>query len=263
MKNSGGKKIFRWYVDGKITEFGESLSDPKTELEEAIGFTAFEKHKEYLLAMLRRAQIGPRSRPLDADRAWRRLGSVAMIYLQSAWIKQRKIPVALRRDRLGKIAEALTQARRLIEEAEQDKVLGYLYSAWCEQNIRDYPKYEVEPDGSLVLVRLPEQFDDTLAALSGLEAAACNARDRSVPPKNRPKGSAMPKDLIYALAEIYEESVGTKLDKLTNEHFVEFVGVFSVAMRLKVDALEAIKYALKLERKKSVALGNNSPNFPD
>ena len=133
--------------------------------------------------MLRRAQIGPRSRPLDADRAWRRLGSVAMIYLQSAWIKQRKIPVALRRDRLGKIAEALTQARRLIEEAEQDKVLGYLYSAWCDQNIRDYPKYEVEPDGSLVLVRLPEQFDDTLAALVRIRGRGVQRSRQKCPPE--------------------------------------------------------------------------------
>ena len=134
-------------------------------------------------------------------------------------------------------------------------MFGYSYSAWCDQNIRDYPKYEVEPDGSLVLVPLPEQFDDTLAALAVLEAAACNARDCSVPHKKRPKGSSVPRDLIYALAQIYEESVGAKLDRLTNEHFVEFVGVFSMAMGLKVNALEVVKYALRLERKKDHRAG--------
>ena len=189
MKNSGGKRVIRWYVDGKITEFGESLSDPKTAFEEAIGFTAFEKHQGNLLGMLCRAhETGPKSRLFDKDHSWRQLCSVAIIYLQSARTKQEKIPIADRRERLGKIAEALAEARRLIEQAEQDKVFGYLYSAWCDQNIRDYPKYEVEPDGSLVLVPLPEQFDDTLAALAVLEAAACNARDSSVPQKKATEG---------------------------------------------------------------------------
>jgi hypothetical protein len=266
LSNNGGKRIFRWHVNGKITVNGKPIKDdefiferPKTTFEESIdeSVIAFEKHRENLLVVLRRAhESGANTGPFDADRAWRRLVTTAHVYLWFTRIKREKLPVAVCRDRLGKIADALGEARRLINEADQDEVLDYLYFAWRDQTIGEFAKCDAGPEGEIVI--LPDLFDEAVAALSALEVAACKARDDSAPRKWRPKGSVMSPQVIRMLARRYEASTGLKLNKLTDKQFVEFVGAFLGAVGAKVSknyALEAIKYALRLKRKAERHLG--------
>jgi hypothetical protein len=103
-----------------------------------------------------------------------------------------------------------------------------------------------------VLVRFSDEFDKVVANLSSLKAAAFKARDDVVHPRGRPKGSILAPDVIDTLADQYQECTGLKLDKLTVEHFVEFVREFATAVApgRKVDALETIKYAVKRKRKR-------------
>ena len=70
-----------------------------------------------------------------------------------------------------------------------------------------------------------------------------------------PEGSILAPDIVDILAHQYRWSTGLKLDKLTDKHFVEFVGTFLEAIgearkRSKDYALEAIKYSLRPKRKK-------------
>jgi hypothetical protein len=245
----GGKWVSHW--DGIIQSY-EPGPDAKIEAVKAAidaGVTAFETHKEKLLPILREAyERGTKSEPFDENRTWRHLTFLAGHYFWRERVKQEVLPAANRSERLLKIAEALGDARRLVDEAQQDELVNDLYSAWCDQNIR----YDVDPEGPLVLVRFQDEFDKVVAALSALEAAACKARDDVVPQVGRPTGSILSPDVIHALAHEYQQSTGLKLDKLTDEHFVEFVREFAAAVvrARKVDALEAIKYALKLKRKK-------------
>ncbi len=161
---------------------------------------------------------------------------------------KQEVLAANRSKRLRKIAKVLGEACRLFDEAKQDELINDLYSAWCDQNIRD----DVDPEGPLVLVRFQDEFFKVVAALSTLKAAACKARDEVIPQEGRPAGSILSPEIIDALANKYQESTGLKLDKLTDKHFVEFVGAFAAAIGQghKVDALEVVKYALKLKRKK-------------
>jgi hypothetical protein len=259
MSNSGRKKVSLW--DG-IIEHEEEVASQKTQAINA-GVKAFEAHKERLLSILRNAwERGPKSEPLNADQAWRHLTSLAFECFRRKTLKQEVVPAADRGERLGKIAKVLGEACRLFDEAKRDDLINDLYSAWWDQNIKDResPKVEVDPDGSHVLVLVPAEFAQIIATLSTLHVAACKARDEVVPQEGRPKGSILPPDIIDTLAHNYQQSTRLKLDKLTDKHFVEFVGTFLEALgearkRSKDYALEAIKYSLRLKRKKVPRVG--------
>jgi hypothetical protein len=245
----GGKWVSRL---GGFVQSYEPEPDAKTEsIHAAIdsGVAAFETHKENLLAVLRNAyERGPKSGSFNADRVWRFLTLLAWDFFRRKRLKQEVVPAANRSKRLVKIAKALGEACRLFDEAKQDELIDDLYSAWCDQNI----KQETVPGGPLVIVRLSDEFDEVVASLSTLKAAACKARDEVIPQEGRPMGSILSPDIIDELARKYQETTGLKLDKLTDKQFVEFVRQFvaAIGQQGKVDALEVIKYAVKLKRKK-------------
>jgi hypothetical protein len=245
----GGKCVSRL---GGFVQSYEPEPDAKTQsIEAAIdaGVAAFKTHQENILAVLRNAyERGRKSESFDADRAWRYLTTVAFIYFWRKRLKQEAVLAADRSKRLGKIAKVLDEACRLFDEAKQDELINDLYSAWCDQNVRD----DIVQEGPLVLVRFEDEFFEVVAALSTLKAAACKARDEVIPREGRPAGSILSMEIVDALANKYQESTGLKLDKLTDKHFVEFVGAFATAIGQghKVDPLEVVKYALKLKRKK-------------
>ena len=253
MSETGRKKVRLW--DGVI-EHEEEIAGPKARAINA-GVDAFETHKASFLAIFRKEwERGPKADPLDVDRAWRRLTSLALEYFRRETLKKETVAAADRIDRLAKIKEVLDEARRLFDAANQDDLINDLYSAWWDQYIKDRenPKVEVDPDGSHVLVLVSAEFAQNVATLSMLHAAACKAHNEVLRQKGRPKGSILSADIIAHLAAVYQQSTGIKLDKLTDEHFVELVRAFLEAIgearkRSKDYALDAIKYSLRLNKR--------------
>jgi hypothetical protein len=244
MSETGRKKVNFW--DGSVE--GEK-PDPKIQAIDA-RVDAFKTYQERFVAVLRDAH-GPKSEPLDVDSAWWRLTSLARAYFWRKTPKRRAVPAAERRVRLGKIAKVLGEVCRLFDEAKQDDLINDLHLAWRNQ-ITDR---EGDPDGLILHYGVPREFARIIATLSRLHAAACKARDEVVPQEGRPKGSVLDPDIIDILAHQYRWSTGLELDKPSDKHFIEFVGTFLEAIgearkRSKDYASEAIKYSLKLRRKK-------------
>ena len=255
MSETGRKKV-RFWDDGIEFEQEEELASPITQALDA-RVDAFKTYKEKFVAILRDAwKRGPRSEPFDVDLVWRRLTFWAVEYFRRKSPKRKAVPTAERSERLGKIAKVLGEVCRLFDEAEQDDLINDLHSAWRDQ-ITDRGG---DPDGLILHGAVPREFARIIATLSRLHAAACKARDKVVPREGRPQGSILDPDIIDILAHQYRWSAGLKLDKLTDKHFVEFVGTFLEAIgearkRSKDYALEAIKYSLRPKRKKAPRVG--------
>ena len=133
----GGKWVSHW--EGALQTY-EPEPEAKTQsIKAAIdaGVAAFETHEENLIAVLRNAyERGPKSGPFEADRAWRHLTSLAFIYFGRKRLKQEVVLAADRSKRLREIAKVLGDACRLFDEAKQDELIDDLYSAWCDQNVK-------------------------------------------------------------------------------------------------------------------------------
>jgi hypothetical protein len=253
MNNAERKKVGGW---DRIIEHEEEVASSTAQAINA-GVTAFEAHKERLLSILRNAwERSPKCEAFDVDRAWRSLTSIATEYYHRKTLKRKAVPTAERSKRLGKIAKVLGEACSLFDEAKQDDLRNDLYLAWRDQSIGGRQNAnEADPDGILLFVGVRREFARIIPTLYKLHAAACKARDDVVPLQGRPQGSILDPDIIDLLARNYQRSTGLKLDKLTDKHFIEFVGTFVEAIggarkRPKDYALEAIKYSLKLKRKR-------------
>jgi hypothetical protein len=243
MSNAGGKKIKIW--DG-IVEYDEPVPDTRAEAVKAAietSLTAFEKHKEALLAMLRNVyERGPKSEPFDADKTWHDLTLSARIYFWRGTVKQETMPTADCINRLRQIARALGRARRLADK--QDDVRGALFSAWYDDNVR----YDTVPTEPLVLVRFENEFDKVIAGLFAMETLAHRAVDDLRKKGGRPKGTAvLQKDDIEGLAGVYRDSTNS-IPGAGDGLFAKFVMKFQRALgcpsNLKYESvIDAIKDA--------------------
>jgi hypothetical protein len=243
MSDAGGKKIKIW--DG-IVEYDEPVPDTRAEaVKAAIGtsLTAFEKHKEALLGMLRDLhERGPKSEPFDADKTWHDLTLLAAIYFWRGRVRQERMPAADCIKRLRAIARALGRARRLADK--QDDVRGALFSAWYDDNVR----YDTVPTEPLMLVRIEDEFDKVVAGLSAMETLAHRAADDLRKKGGRPKGAAvLQKDDIEGLAGVYRDSTSL-IPGAGDGPFAKFVKKFLNALgcsdNLKYESvIDAIKNA--------------------
>lgn len=201
----GGKWVSHW--DGIIQSYELEPDAEQQAFEAAIaaGVAAFETHRENVLTVLQNArERGPRSDPFDADRAWDHLKRRAWQYFWLKKAKQKARPPRDRSKRLGKIAKVLHEACRLIDEAKQDQLIDDLYSAWLDQNISD-----TVPEEPLVIVRLPDEFEKVLAALSTLEATTLHAL-KDAPSTTPGPVAVLPRAFIGVLADVYLELTGRK-----------------------------------------------------
>jgi hypothetical protein len=261
MSKAHGKMVELW--DG-IIQYYEEPVDAKTEVFEAAidaGLTAFETHKENLLAVLRNAyEHGPKSEPFDADKAWRRLTFLAGTYVWEARIKPEIIPPTKRRKRLRAFERAMGKARAMADQAMQDDVGDDLYGAWCKANIRYDADFDPKPP--VTLVRIIDEFKKVVASLSILEAAASHAAD-DVLPRRSGKPANLAIGYIRALAEIYRESTGREPGTGRRGPFTRFVMQFRAALdpsykttdetggqRVDETMVDAIKLALGKRRKR-------------
>jgi hypothetical protein len=234
------------------------------------GLACFDQHKEALLAILRKAyERGPKTEPFDAENVWWHLSFLAADYFgrgtadgdalgvqRSGSIgteKQEAISAADRKKRLLELGKALSRARALADKAMQDDFYIDLFSAWWETNGR----HDIVPE--ITAVHIVCQFDKVVAGLSALETAACCAAN-NVRTRGRPSGAGvLPPSYILELASMYRQRTGLTPD--TGEPFAQLVRDFLTAIGQPKKStggntspdyvVEAIKYALRKERKKS------------
>ena len=153
------------------------------------GLTEFRRHKDVLLAILRdgyerchkSAPVdadGTKSKPFDADGAWRSLEFIASQYFHREWVKQEVTKLADRRARLRDIAKALEQARDMISEATQSDVGDDLISGWWEGT----SEYAEAEERFVDLLYIKREFEKAVASLATLKTGAMRAAD-DVPTK--------------------------------------------------------------------------------
>jgi len=207
MSQARGKKTTLW---SGIVQFKEPPPNARAEAIKVgmdAGLTAFKRHKGKLLVALSNAhKRGSGFKPFDPDKAWWQLTRVAQFYLWRSTVKRDTMPAADRTRRLRELTKALGRARHLVGKAMQDDVKEDLFSAWYDANITN----DLVPEEQLTLVRIEDEFDEVVASLSALEAAAQRAADGVRAKAGRPKGTAvLQKDEIEGLAAVYRDSTGS------------------------------------------------------
>ena len=84
---------------------------------------------------------GPKSKPFDADKAWRSLTGFARFYFGRGQCEsKRRCPLRIASNACSDIAKILRQARRLVDRTMQNDVGDDLFSAWWEGTGSEYAK---------------------------------------------------------------------------------------------------------------------------
>jgi hypothetical protein len=209
----------------------------------------FGKHKKALLDMLREVcERGPKSKPLDADKAWRSLTGLARSHFGR--VEQATMPAADRIERLRDIAKALGRARRLIDRTMQNDVGDDLFSAWWEGAGNEHAK----EDGSFDPRYMECKFKNAVKVLAVLETAASLSADRVLRPK-RGRPAILPWDDIWNLAALYRGSTSS-LPGAGDGPFAKFVKTVMTALGCHIEyesVIEAIKDARQWALKHPVA----------
>jgi hypothetical protein len=218
------------------------------EAEIAAHETNFERHKDELLDLLRKVyERSPKTKPFDANNAWRHLRFVAYVYFRrEAEVSQKRarMPAGDRAKLLRQLGNALRDARRKADEAMKT-VRGYWFVEWAEAN--GNPDF-TDP----IIVRFEEEFDKTVAGLAVLETAAFRAAETVRKKRGRPPGTAaLPHNFIVSLESVYRDI--TKGNSGAGPGpFARFVKEFLTALGRECpqqSVIEAIKDAKKREEK--------------
>lgn len=233
-------------------EFDKQVPDAK--------LVAFNQHKETLLAVLREAHgRGCKSEPFDAGQSWRVLSHLAQLYFWDAKIRQKAAPTAVRVKRLRDLAKTLSNARRMIDKANQGDIGHDLFRS-CFAITNKSTALARDDNGSFDPGLLTDTIKTVVEGLVTLETAANRAGD-DVRARGRPLGTTvLPSHYIIALGDLYHRSTGLKPN--TGEPFARLVREFLTAIgqggNTSVDyVVETIKYARKQARKNP---GRVAPN---
>jgi hypothetical protein len=184
------------------------------------GLAALERQKEPLLNILCGVhEDGPKkSEPFDAVQSWRALRQVAEHGFWGEKVKGERTPAVERAKHLDRLADALGQARDLLDEAMQTEVGHDLFGACFPKTNDDEP---FDP------VSLTDEIKTLGAGLATLEAAARRAAGDAHLGRARPKGTGVVPQYLEPLAWAYRRSTGVLP---ANEKFTEFVLAFLAAI---------------------------------
>jgi hypothetical protein len=247
MSDAGGKKIKLW----DSLEVHETVPGGRTDAVKAaikVDSTAFDRHKEALLAMLRNDyERGPKAEPFDANRSWRGLTSLAGTYLWEGMAKKELMPAAEQVARLRELEKIFGKARVMADKAMQDDVGAALCTSWWE-GTSEY----AEALGRFVdLLDIDREFEKVVAILAALETAAIRAASNLPTGRGRPKGTAiLPRGYIEALAVGYRDWTGLKPGAGVGP-FARFVCKFLAALGRNIE-YESVIDAIKDARTRSL-----------
>jgi hypothetical protein len=191
-----------------VIEFETPAPDPDREAFQAAieeRLTEFRKHKEDLLSELQKAyERGPKTEPFDKDKLWSEVELVARVQHAVEKIKRETMGAAQRKARLGKLAEALTRARSLIEDViETSDLAADLIDSWG--GATEY----TEAGGDLIYIDIEGEINKVLKGITELEEAATRASSSAQTATGRPSKEDTP-GYIYSLAKLYRSCTGLK-----------------------------------------------------
>ncbi len=241
-------------------ELAATAAEKAVEAEIAAHETNFERHKDELLDLLRKVyERSPKTKPFDANNAWRHLTFVAYVYFRrEAEVSQKRarMPAGDRVKLLRQLGNALCVARRKADEAMKT-VRGYWFVEWAEAN--GNPDF-TDP----IISRFEEEFEKRVAGLAGLETAAFRAAETARNRDGRPPGTGvLPHDFIIPLAGVYRDI--TKANSGAGDGpFARFVWEFLTALGRADDIeyesmIDAIKGARLWSLKHSAREWGSSP----
>jgi hypothetical protein len=192
--------------------------------------TKFREHKEVLLSHLENAyDRSPKAEPFDKDKSWSQIETVAYIHYCERRIRQQAMGAGERRTRHREIADVLTRARSMIEDAMRSPDLAddLIWSWW--QGTTEY----AEADGRFVdLLYIELEFEKVTKGLAALEDAAVRACNEAQQGPGRPRGSSvLLSAYIRPLAELYRKCTGLK-PGAGQGPFARFVGAYVTAIGL-------------------------------
>ena len=241
-------------------EFATPAPDPSTEaflaaIEEQL--TKFCQHKEVLLSHLENAyDRGPKAEPFDKDKSWSQIERLAYIQCYAQRINQQAMGAAERRTRYREIADVLTRARSMIEDAMRSPDLADdLIGSWWH-GTTEY----AEAGGRFVdLLYIEREFEKVTKGLAALEEAAARASDGAQQGPGRPRGSSvLLPAYIRPLADLYRNCTGLK-PGAGQGPFARFVGAYVTAIGLGriedaslVDIIKHVRARARMNRSKWV-----------
>jgi hypothetical protein len=212
-------------------EFATPAPDPSTEaflaaVEEQL--TKFREHKEVLLSHLENAyDRSPKAEPFDKDKSWSQIEMLAHFQYAYTRLKQQGIRAGERRTRYREIADVLTRARSMIEDAMLSPDLADdLIDSW------EGPTEYVEAGGDLVYIDIEGEIEKVMKGLAALEKAAAQAVSGTQRNPGRPRGSSvLSPAYIRPLADLYRKCTGLK-PGAGQGPFARFVGEYLIAIGL-------------------------------
>jgi hypothetical protein len=225
-----------------------SVKKPRPDTQYAAEFGEFERHKKELLDPLRRVyERSPKTKPFDANSAWRHLSFAAHVYLLAeaeVSKKQAMMPAGDRAKLLIQLGKALRDARSKADEAMKT-VCSHWFVEWADAN--------GNPDfTSPIIERFHEEFEKRVAGLAVLETAAFRAAETVRKKRGRPAGTAvLPHDIIVSLESAYRD-ITKRNSGAGPGPFARFVRDFLKALGRSYSeqaVIEAIKDAKKREQK--------------
>jgi hypothetical protein len=207
--------------------------DPSTDaflaaIEEQL--TKFREHKEVLLSHLENAyDRSAKAEPFDKDKSWSQIEMLAHFQYAYTRLKQQGIRAGERRTRYREIADVLTRARSMIEDAMRSPDLADdLIGSWWQ----DTTEY-AEAGGRFVdLLYIEGEFEKMTKGLAALEEAAVRASHGAQQGPGRPRGSSvLLSAYIRPLADLYRKCTGLK-PGAGQGPFARFVGAYVTAIGL-------------------------------
>ena len=239
----------RWFKD---TVFDVPLERRGTYAAE---LDAFEKHKDILIASLRKVHGGgSNSKPLDEEETWRALVRAAVWVFKRQKEKHEVVRSARRVERLADLEKALDRTHKLIKRAMKDAVGFDLLRGWCAEVGLSHA--DVQAVDSIEQFPFFEAMKQLIDGLATLKAAA----DRAAFGVHRKPGPLIGTGLLSiedlsALCRVYQRSTG-QYAILGPGYFAEFVEEFLNALNLsdkttKDYVIELFKSARKQLRKRT------------
>lgn len=229
-------------AEERVPTAGEKVIEAKI----AAHLTEFDRHKKGLLDPLRKA-YEPKTKPFDANTAWRHLRFIAYLYLRRETEVSQSLAMTPAGDRvklLRQLARALRAAHRKADEVMKT-VRGPWFVEWAETN--GNPDF-TDP----IIGRFEKEFDKRVAGLAVLETAAFRAAETVRRKQGRPSGTAvLPHDVVISLEAAYRDITKVKPGAGPGP-FARFVTEFLTALGRtypQQTVIDAIKDAKKREEK--------------
>jgi hypothetical protein len=210
-----------------------------------------QEDREKLICMLRSAHDrAPKGHTFDEHNCWLLTTALARDSFARDWWRQQSMSNSERQARFRKIADALKDARELIEDAERTtpniaydvarEWLKYTLN-WNEYDCVDDQEAEIE-----FSARYELEFEKAVQVTATLEYAATRAAESAHKERGRPKVAP---EHIFALEELYKESTG--LDPSAGPGpFARFVRQFLAAMDQHLSE-DAVVDRIKCARRQS------------